>query len=78
MLDGVVDHVGLWLFIVIEIVVPTESAPVPLSVAVTLKLHVCAGTVAVKATVQLAGKPEPVTVGVNPEQLVPLDEQVIV
>jgi len=72
---GAVDHVGAWFFTVIEIVVPTESAPVPLSVAVILKLQAPAGTGAVKLTLQFAGKPVPLTVMLKPHD-VPLFEQV--
>ena len=74
MLEGVVCHVGFLLGTVITMVEPIVAAGEPLSVTVIRRLQVC-GAVAVKATVQLAGKPEPVTVGVK-VQLVPLDEQV--
>ena len=77
MLDGVVCHVGFLLGTVIVIVEPIEATGEPLSATVIRRLQVC-GATAVKATVQLAGKPEPVTVGVNPAQLVPLDEHVSV
>jgi len=78
MLEGVVDHVGAWFFTVIEIVAPTDMAGAPLSVAVILKLHVWAGTGAVKLTLQLrGGAPEPVTVMLNPHDA-PLFEQAIV
>jgi len=62
---------------VIEIVAPTDKGDVPLSVAIILKLQFPAGAGAVKLTLQFAGKPEPVTVTVNPHD-VPLLEQVSV
>jgi len=77
MLEGVVDHVGALFLIVIEIVWPTDKDGEPLSVAAILKLQVPAGTGAVKETLQFAGKPEPVTVMVNPHE-VPLFKQVSV
>jgi len=76
MSEGVADHVGAWFFIVIEIVWPTDIADEALSVAAILKLQVWAGTGAVKLTLQFAGKPEPLTVGVNPAQLVPPEKHV--
>jgi len=78
MVVGAIDHVGALFFTVIVIVDSTDIAGEPLSVAFMRRLHVWAGFVAVKLTLQFAGRPEPVTVGVNPEQVVPLNEQVIV
>jgi len=75
MLEGVVDHVGFLSGTVIVIVEATDVAGAPLSVAAILRAQVC-GAPAVKLTLQFAGRPEPLIVGVNPEQLVPLDEQV--
>jgi len=61
-----------------EIVEPIEMAGAPLSATATLKLQVCAGTGAVKLTLQLRGDaPEPLTMTVNPHDA-PLFEQVSV
>jgi len=75
MLDGAADHVGGLSGMVIWIVEPTEIVGVPLSVVTILKLQVW-GAPAAKLTLQLAGKPEPATVGVNEAQLVPPEEHV--
>jgi len=76
MLEGAADHVGGWFFTVMEIVWPTDIAGAPLSIAMTLKLQVCAGVGAVNSTLQFWGlAPEPLTVTPNPH-VVPLFEQV--
>jgi len=74
MLEGVVCHVGAWfpVTVLIEIVVPTDRAGEPLSVAVTRRLQLIADIGAVKLRLQFWGLlPEPLTVMVKP-QLVPL------
>jgi len=76
---GAVDHVGVWFFMVIEIVEPIVRDGVPLSATETLKLQVPAGIVAVKATLQLTfvgAVLEPLTVTLKPQLVDP--EQVIV
>jgi len=78
MFAGAVDHVGAWLFTVIEIVAPTEMAGEALSATAILKLQVWAGTGAVKLRLQFTGDaPEPLTATVKPHEA-PLFEQVSV
>ena len=81
MLEGVLDHVGGWFGIVMEMFAPTVIAGEPLSVAVIRRLQVPAGVGAVKLMLQYCGEaPPPVTAGVNPNgvQLVPPLEQLSV
>jgi len=73
---GAAAHIGALSFIAIEIVWPTDAAGEPLSVAAILKLQVWDVAGAEKLTLQFAGNPEPLTVGVNPAQLVPPEKHV--
>lgn len=76
MFVGAVCHVGLWL-VVMAIVLPTDSAGEPLSVAQIRRLHCAKDSGAVKLMSQLSGDgPKPLASGVKPTQLVPFDEQV--
>jgi len=75
MLDGAIDHVGDLLEMVIVMVWPIEREGVPLSETDILNWQFW-GWAAEKVTLQLAGKPEPLTVGVNKAQLVPPEKQV--